>query len=51
MCRRGNPVPYVSGVVNPESPYKIEYAAIWPRTKDDDWCGEWLANEPDIGDE
>ena len=44
-CRRNAPVPYIAGLVNPESIYQgtqLEGAAIWPRTRDVDWCGEHI---------
>jgi hypothetical protein len=39
-CRAKAPLPYISGLVNPNSPYKQEMAAIWPGVKATDWCGE-----------
>ena len=44
-CRRYAPAPYISGVVNATSPYKVESAAIWPHTLAVDWCAEYL---PDL---
>ena len=39
LCHRYAPRPVVSHPVKgPES-----MDAIWPRTKDEEWCGEWIA--------
>lgn len=39
-CRRNNPVPIVSGGVTSTSPYVMDRAAMWPFTRETDWCGE-----------
>ena len=49
-CRRSNPVPYVAGIVNPNSPYKIEAATAWPIVAKDDWCGEHIARTDRLED-
>ena len=39
LCRRHAPHPPATHPV--ESPGSMD--AIWPRTKNEDWCGEWQA--------
>ncbi len=50
-CRRNPPSPYIAGLVNPDADLSknLEGAAIWPKTRAIDWCGEFLAAKIEIG--
>jgi hypothetical protein len=41
LCRRNAPA---AGVVNPLEG-KSSMDAVWPRTAQTDWCGEWNSGE------
>ena len=51
-CHEDSPKPYVAAMVNPDSPYKFEAAAAWPKVKGNDskfWCGKWIIKGDQMG--